>query len=107
MSDRDDPDGVLRNQTMTRSGWQLVFTMTGALSLINSLLGAAAAALATHTFAGGDAVWRGVVVGAVFGVVSAIVHAQVQTRMWKRAEQRMPVMFPSPASAEASLKNAP
>ena len=106
MSDRDDLDGVLRNLTMTRSGWQLVFSMTGAISLINSLLGAVAVALAMHTFAG-VAVGRGVVGGAVFGAISAIVHAQVQARMWKRAEQRMPVMFPSPASAEASLKNAP
>jgi len=41
------------NQTMTRSGWQLVFATTGALSLVNSLLGGVAVALATHVLAGG------------------------------------------------------
>lgn len=94
LSDRDDQSGVRQNLTVKRSGWQLVFSTNGALTLVNSLLGAVAAALAAHLLAETGAVFS-MAVGVGFCVASAFAHALGQARMWTRAEQRMPVAFPS------------
>jgi hypothetical protein len=96
MSSHDDPRGVLSNMGLEGgSPWQLFFGTASAVSVVNSVVGAGAIAIAL-----GATLDLPLAVAAVTGVVflaaSVAVHMRYDRRQHQRSSARIEAIFPSP-----------
>jgi hypothetical protein len=91
----DDAPGVLRNMGASRSPWQLYLTSSSAIAVVNSVVGAAALALAV-VWSSGSSIAVAAVAGGAFAVLSFALHLRWSRR---RHERGAPgdVLFPSGA----------
>jgi hypothetical protein len=92
----DDAPGVLRNMGLTPSKRQLYFTSASAISVVNSVVGGAALAIACWV-AFDASLAASAIAGAVFAVVSVSAHAHWSRRKLEAGVPGEPLL-PSPAS---------
>jgi hypothetical protein len=90
----DDARGVLRNMGLTPNKWQLYFTTSSAIAVVNSVVGGAALAIACWV-AFDASLAAAAVVGAVCAVVSVVVHVRWERRRLEAGIAIEP-LFPSP-----------
>jgi hypothetical protein len=90
----DDVGGVLRNMGLRPSKWQLYFTSSSAIAVVNSVVGGAALAIACWV-AFDASLGAAAAVGSVFALLSVVTHVRWSRR---RLEAGVPVepLFPSP-----------
>jgi hypothetical protein len=99
LSSHDDIVGVLGNMSVTPSRWQLLFTGAGMVAVINSVIvGVLVGVVITNLVGLGLAFKVGCGVGTF--VVSVLVHHRYQEVTLRRADQHIPVLFPSNAEDE-------
>lgn len=76
LSANDDALGVLRNMGIRASRWQLYFTISAAVAVVNSVVGGTAVAFAVDV-ALDPRLWASVLAGAVVAVASFALHLHV------------------------------
>jgi hypothetical protein len=96
LSPHDDIFGVLSNMGLRPSRWQLYFTASSMVAVVNSVVGGAALALAVW-IAFDSPVAAAALSGAAFAFVSVTVHL-AWSRRRHEASVRVDVLFPSPRS---------
>jgi hypothetical protein len=98
MSGYDDVPGVLRNMGLgvTPSRWQLYFTASAAIAVVNSVVGGTAVGFAVG-IAFEPPLGVSVLAGAAFAIASIAAHMRV-SRSRHVAGREVEVLFPSPAS---------
>ena len=96
LSTHDDALGVLRNMGLAPSRWQLYFTASSAIAVVNSVVGGAALAIACWVAFDADLA-AAATVGGVFALASVLLHHR-----WLRARHAgglpQDVLSPSPPS---------
>jgi hypothetical protein len=90
----DDARGVLRNMGLTPSKWQLYFTSSSAIAVVNSVVGGAALAIACWV-AFDASLGAAAIVGTICAVVSVVVHVRWARRRLD-AGVDVATLFPSP-----------
>ena len=97
MSGNDDTRGVLRNMGLARpSRWQLLFTASAAIAVVNSVVGGSAVGLAVGV-AFDPALGVSVATGGAFAIASIGLHRRVQSKRHE-AKEETEALFPSPGS---------
>jgi hypothetical protein len=90
----DDPQGVIANMALRRSRWQLFFTAAAVVSVVASVVGGSALALAVSV-AFDAPLGVAVAVGAVFATCSVAVMMRWDRRRHEEAAAQVDPLFPS------------
>lgn len=91
----DDPGGVMANMALAPSRFRLLFTASGAISVVNSVVGGSALALAVSV-AFGAPLGVAVIVGAIFLGVSLFLNERWAQASFVKANSRQESLFPTP-----------
>jgi hypothetical protein len=89
----DDPMGVLRNMGISATRWQLYFTASAAIAVVNSVVGGAAVGFAVG-IALDPALGVSVAVGAAFAIASLVLHMRADRALHVRGAE-VESLFPS------------
>jgi hypothetical protein len=89
----DDPMGVLRNMGISATRWQLYFTASAAIAVVNSVVGGAAVGFAVG-IALDPALGVSVAVGAAFAIASLVLHMRADRILHQRGGE-IESLFPS------------
>ena len=103
MSGHDDAPGVLRNMGITVTRWQLYFTASAAIAVVNSVVGGTAAAFAVDV-AFDPPLGASIAAGAVIALVSLVLHLRADRA---RHEQGVAIEPLFPSSGGASDETEP
>ena len=107
LSRYDDNSGVMSDMGVRGSWWQTFLSMAGMIEVINSVLTGAFVGLLLYAILLGTsgafsqtsfAVLICTVGGIIAFLISAALHQRYQYMQWLRAEKRLVVRFPSPAT---------
>jgi hypothetical protein len=103
MSGNDDIWGVMRNMGLTApSRWQLYFTASAAIAVVNSVVGGTAVGFAVG-IAFEPALGVSVLAGAVFALASLALHMRVSRARHVADRDFTESLFPSPAAGERRI----
>lgn len=97
MSGYDDVPGVLRNMGLTMSPWQVYFTASAAIAVVNSIVGGTALGFAIG-IAADPPLGVAIAVGAAFAVASVALHMRVVRRRHVRGVDEHDPLFPTPGA---------
>jgi hypothetical protein len=97
LSGNDDAAGVLRNMGITVTRWQLYFTASSAIAVVNSVVGGTAVGFAVGV-AFDPPLGASVGAGAVVALVSFLLHMRVDRARHERGVRVEP-LFPSTAES--------
>jgi hypothetical protein len=100
LSGYDDAAGVIANMALRPSRWQLYFTASAMVAVVNSVVGGTAVGLAVG-IAFEPALGVSVAAGAVFAAASLALHMRSDRARHERGAAIDP-LFPSPADASAA-----
>jgi hypothetical protein len=100
MSGYDDAPGVLRNMGITATRWQLYFTASAAIAVVNSVVGGTAAAFAVDV-AFDPPLGVSIAAGAVIALASFVLHLRADRARHERGVAIEP-LFPTPPGRAAT-----
>jgi hypothetical protein len=100
MSGHDDAPGVLRNMGITVTRWQLYFTASAAIAVVNSIVGGTAAAFAVDV-AFDPPLVVSIAAGALVALASFVLHLRVDRTRHEKGVAIEP-LFPTPPGRAAT-----
>lgn len=95
-STHDDDAGAAQNMGLVSVWWQIFLDRAGMIAVINSVITGAVAGLIVSRLEMTAPLALDLLIGAVAFLVSLALHQLYQAVWWRRANARLPVMFPSP-----------
>lgn len=96
LSAHDDIAGVLGNMSLKPSPWQLLFTGAGMVAVINSVIAGVVVGVVIVQLIGLGLLLK-ITCGAIAFLASLLFHLWYQQTILNRADQHIPVLFPSGA----------
>ena len=93
LSTHDDREGIVGQEAMHTSWWQVFFSTAGMIAVINSVLVGSFVGLLFAVFA--LPLWVSTSMGVVTFLVSGALHQRYQWRQLLHRERHLPALFPS------------
>ena len=93
LSTHDDREGIVGQEGMHTSWWQIFFNTAAMIAVINSVLVGSFVGLLLAAFA--LPLWVTTSAGVVTFLLSVGLHQRYQWRQWMRLGRNLPVLFPS------------